>query len=367
MVTGPDDARRCRGGFADSRPAGQGLHPRGTGARRSSCSRTLPHTSTAPPCSSMGAWHGPGARADDDRRHRLACGARRARSESRCATKRARQVTYRDSTSGPTGWPRASSARASTRGDRVATWMTDGFEYVEVYLACAKAGLVVCPINARNTAPEATYLLEDSGAALLVHADSLAEKVAGLPASVVAGCRSCAVTPGTPGPACGSDGPAATTPTGSAPTTPPSSATRAARPAAQGRDPHAPSVPGDRPDEQHVLPARRLPPGGRSPARCRSCPWCPPTCSARCGWAATRPSWATGTRVDLVDVLERGPGHVHLRVRRRASTRWPRPLAGPPERGEPALGPALGRAAPTRPARRADPTSSARGSSRAGA
>ena len=37
-------------------------------------------------------------------------------------------------------------------GDRAATWMTDGFAYVEIYLACAKAGLVVCPINDRHTA-----------------------------------------------------------------------------------------------------------------------------------------------------------------------------------------------------------------------
>jgi fatty-acyl-CoA synthase len=73
-------------------------------------------------------------------------------------------------------------------GDRVATWMVDGFEYVEIYLACAKAGLVVCPINERNTASEATYLLQDSGATMLVHASALTDKVAQLPASDVTGC-----------------------------------------------------------------------------------------------------------------------------------------------------------------------------------
>lgn len=70
-------------------------------------------------------------------------------------------------------------------GDRVATWMTDGFEYVELYVACAKAGLVVCPINERNTASEASYLLEDSGAAMLVHAASMGDKVAQLPPQAV--------------------------------------------------------------------------------------------------------------------------------------------------------------------------------------
>lgn len=93
-------------------------------------------------------------------------------------------------------------------GDRVATWMTDGFEYVEVYLACAKAGLVVCPINARNTAAEAEYLLEDCGAALLLHADSLADKVAALPDAVTAGRRVLAVSPGTDWSGIASVGPA---------------------------------------------------------------------------------------------------------------------------------------------------------------
>lgn len=72
-----------------------------------------------------------------------------------------------------------------TPGDRVATWMTDGFQYVELYLACAKAGLVVCPVNERHTASEASHLLQDSGAAMLVHASSLADKVAELPGSVL--------------------------------------------------------------------------------------------------------------------------------------------------------------------------------------
>lgn len=82
------------------------------------------------------------------------------------------------------------------RGDRVATWMTDGVEYVEIYLACAKVGLVVCPINDRNTASEAAYLLEDSGARLLVHASSLGEKVAQLPDAATADRTVLTVVPG---------------------------------------------------------------------------------------------------------------------------------------------------------------------------
>jgi fatty-acyl-CoA synthase len=72
-------------------------------------------------------------------------------------------------------------------GDRVATWMSDGFQYVEIYLAIAKAGLVVCPVNDRHTAAEAAYVLEDSGARVLVHAESVDAKVAELPDDLRAG------------------------------------------------------------------------------------------------------------------------------------------------------------------------------------
>ncbi|MDX6324124.1 MAG: hypothetical protein QOK15_478 [Nocardioidaceae bacterium] len=82
-------------------------------------------------------------------------------------------------------------------GDRVATWMTDGFEYVEIYLACAKAGLVVCPVNERQTASEATYVLEDTGARLLVHADAVDAKVAQLPAALRDSLRIVRAAPGT--------------------------------------------------------------------------------------------------------------------------------------------------------------------------
>ncbi len=67
------------------------------------------------------------------------------------------------------------------RGDRVAAWMDDDIEYVQVYAACALAGLVVVPINARLTVHEAAYPLADSGARILVYTGSIAERVAALP------------------------------------------------------------------------------------------------------------------------------------------------------------------------------------------
>lgn len=47
-------------------------------------------------------------------------------------------------------------------GDRVAAWLEDGSPYVELYLACAMAGLVVVPLNSRHTAHEVRAVLEDS-------------------------------------------------------------------------------------------------------------------------------------------------------------------------------------------------------------
>ncbi|WP_165922548.1 class I adenylate-forming enzyme family protein [Pseudonocardia endophytica] len=62
-------------------------------------------------------------------------------------------------------------------GDRIAVWLGNRVEYLETYLACAKAGLVVVPVNIRFTAEEARFLLEDSGARALVHEGSVAPRV----------------------------------------------------------------------------------------------------------------------------------------------------------------------------------------------
>lgn len=66
------------------------------------------------------------------------------------------------------------------RGDRVAIWLGNCLEYLDTYLACAKAGLVVVQINIRNTPAEARYQLEDSGARVLVFGDPVAARVQAL-------------------------------------------------------------------------------------------------------------------------------------------------------------------------------------------
>jgi len=67
-------------------------------------------------------------------------------------------------------------------GDCVAAWMDDTVEYVEAYVAAAKAGVVMAPINSRLTHHEADYQLERTGARLLFWTAGQADRVAELDA-----------------------------------------------------------------------------------------------------------------------------------------------------------------------------------------
>ncbi|BCW05864.1 class I adenylate-forming enzyme family protein [Arthrobacter sp. NtRootA1] len=65
-------------------------------------------------------------------------------------------------------------------GDRVAIWMENDIRYMEAYLACLKAGMVVVQCNVRHTSFEAQHMLDDSGAVALFIDDSTAERVEAL-------------------------------------------------------------------------------------------------------------------------------------------------------------------------------------------
>ncbi len=54
-------------------------------------------------------------------------------------------------------------------GDRVATLLKNGIEFVEVYFAVAKIGAILVPVNWRLVANEIAYILADSGAGALIH------------------------------------------------------------------------------------------------------------------------------------------------------------------------------------------------------
>lgn len=70
------------------------------------------------------------------------------------------------------------------KGDRVAILAYNCLEWMEIYAAVAKAGLVAVPVNFRLAAPEIRYILEDSGARAFVVAGDFIEIVDGVRADL---------------------------------------------------------------------------------------------------------------------------------------------------------------------------------------
>ncbi|UCF61578.1 MAG: AMP-binding protein, partial [Anaerolineaceae bacterium] len=57
-----------------------------------------------------------------------------------------------------------------SKGDKVAVLLENSIEIVEVYLATAKTGLVIVPINFRLVGSEVSYIVNNSDAkAMIVH------------------------------------------------------------------------------------------------------------------------------------------------------------------------------------------------------
>ena len=54
------------------------------------------------------------------------------------------------------------------RGDVFAVWSTNNPRYLELCFAMQRAGLYLCPIASKLTAPEAAYIVRDSGARVLI-------------------------------------------------------------------------------------------------------------------------------------------------------------------------------------------------------
>ena len=67
-----------------------------------------------------------------------------------------------------------------SRGDRVATLTGTSPEHVVVFFACAKAGLILMPLNTRLAEPELRFQLEDAEPAAVLHSADLAARAAEL-------------------------------------------------------------------------------------------------------------------------------------------------------------------------------------------
>ena len=63
------------------------------------------------------------------------------------------------------------------KGDRVAVLSKNSIEYMEVYFACARIGLIIQPLNWRLGVPELSRILNDGEPNVLVHADEYSDTV----------------------------------------------------------------------------------------------------------------------------------------------------------------------------------------------
>lgn len=59
------------------------------------------------------------------------------------------------------------------KGSRVGIWLTNCLEYLDIYIACAKAGLVVVQVNIRHKSSEANFQLENSECQALFYGESV--------------------------------------------------------------------------------------------------------------------------------------------------------------------------------------------------
>jgi acyl-CoA synthetase (AMP-forming)/AMP-acid ligase II len=90
----------------------------------------------------------------------------------------ARELTYGALLDRAVRFARSLHACGVVPNERVAAFMTDGLESVEVFVGCALAGVTLVPVNARFLAGEATHVVHDSQAAALVYTTTLGEIVA---------------------------------------------------------------------------------------------------------------------------------------------------------------------------------------------
>jgi len=79
-----------------------------------------------------------------------------------------RPITYQELDEGSTQLARALLVRGLCRGDRVATLSENRPEHVELFFACAKAGLILAPLNSQLTSSELAAQLRDFSPALVI-------------------------------------------------------------------------------------------------------------------------------------------------------------------------------------------------------
>jgi len=66
------------------------------------------------------------------------------------------------------------------KGDRVAVLMVNSSEFLEIFFACAKTGVIMVPLNFRLAPPELIYIIRDSMPRALIYSPDFARKVAAI-------------------------------------------------------------------------------------------------------------------------------------------------------------------------------------------
>ncbi|MDQ3911085.1 MAG: long-chain-fatty-acid--CoA ligase [Actinomycetota bacterium] len=93
-----------------------------------------------------------------------------ARPETQFAVQGGRRLTYREALDAVNRLANAFVDAGLRVGDRVAVLSKNSIEYVLIYFAAAKAGVVVVPLNYRLAVPEWTYILNDAKPRMLIAA-----------------------------------------------------------------------------------------------------------------------------------------------------------------------------------------------------
>ncbi|MCD6032563.1 MAG: caiC, partial [Thermomicrobiales bacterium] len=89
----------------------------------------------------------------------------------------ARSMTYRQWNERSCRLANALLGLGLAKGDRVAILAYNCVEWLEIYVALAKAGLVAVPINFRLASPEIRYIADDAGARAFIVQDDLLDQV----------------------------------------------------------------------------------------------------------------------------------------------------------------------------------------------
>ncbi len=83
---------------------------------------------------------------------------------------RRRQFTYPELNTRVNKLAHSLLQKGLQKGDKVAVLMENSIEIVEIFLATAKTGLIIVPINFRLVGPEVAYIVNNSDArAMIVH------------------------------------------------------------------------------------------------------------------------------------------------------------------------------------------------------